>query len=130
MHQKLLAAITPIEYYTATVNAIRDYYRYVLIEDKLRIYNMFSHNDSELLIGEYLIIFNISADSYFRYRTGDLTVNKAGRAVFTVNGLNAILREKGLPKHTKIDFREYQNYFITELASFPNIRRIDFLSFA
>lgn len=86
------------------------------------------HRD-EFEISEYLYTFNLISAERIRFRPGDIALNKKGKALYSINGMNALLRDRGLPKGYRIDWDELQGYLLTEQGVFPVLQKIKFVSY-
>jgi hypothetical protein len=127
MQCKLIGSFCPAEDYQENIISIRDYYKEYIVDDKIKVLSIDEQNT--LKVKEYLMLWNITTEHKIVFRRGDIAFNRSGTTVFTINALNSILRSQGLEKGDKIDFSEYRNYIITELADAPLFRRTRFLCF-
>jgi len=124
---KLLCSFITPDKYSENLQSIREYYKDFIIDNKVRVLSV--EDPNSLAISEYVFLWNIHVENKIIFRRNDLIVNKSGKTVYSINGLNALLRSKGLEKGTRVDFSEYENMLITELASAPLFRRTKFLCF-
>lgn len=83
----------------------------------------------EFSITEYLYTFNLISAERILFRQGDIALNKRGKALYSINGLNALLRDEGLQKGSYIDWDKYQGYLITEQGVYPQIQKLKFASY-
>jgi hypothetical protein len=120
-NSKLVGTFSEVRDYSNTVLDIRNYYGPKLIDDCIHVIALIEVNTLE--IREYLYTYNIETDGFLQFRKGDMALNKNGRVIYTINGLNAVLRDKGLERGDRVDFTEYPACFISEVAMAPLIRR-------
>jgi hypothetical protein len=124
---KLLCSFITPDKYSENLQSIREYYKDFIIDDKIRVLSIEQPNT--LAISEYVMLWNISFQNKIIFRRNDLIVNKSGKTIYSINGLNALLRSKNLERGTRIDFTEFENMLITELADAPLFRKTRFLCF-
>jgi signal peptidase I len=127
MQSKLIGSFCPVDKYQENIESIREYYKDYIVDDKIKVLSIDEPNT--LKVKEYLVLWNIHYENRIIFRRGDIAFNRSGTTVFTINALNSILRSQGLEKGDKVDFSEYRNYIITELADAPLFRRSRFLCF-
>lgn len=125
MKSRLIGCFGEPNHYSYECQSIREYYGDRIVGDEIRVFSL--QPDNSLDIHQYFYMWNLGDDGRINFRPKDQSINKCSRTIFTINGLNLLLAELGLPKGSRIDFEQYQNKFISEHASFLYIRTSKFL---
>lgn len=127
MHTRLIGAFGLPHEYSKTIMDLRNYYGPYIEDNKIMVFAVMSLD--EFSIQEHLYTFNLSSFDRIIFRDGDLVLNKRGKALYTINGLNALLRDRGLPKGASIDWSELQGHLLSEHGIFPAIQKLKFVSY-
>lgn len=126
-HTKLIGSFSRPEDYANTVLEIRNYYGPYIAQDRIMVFAVMSPDHYEIV--EHLMTFNLLSFDRIIFRKGDVVLNKRGKALFTVNGMNALQRDLGLPKGSSVDWEPYQGSLVTEQGVFPHIQKLKFISY-
>ena len=125
LSNKLVGTFSSPEEYATECQIIRNNYKDKLLKDNIRVFSLMDEYDTTIL--EYLYLFNLDTSNATYFRPKDIVLNKVEYTLFTINGLNCLLREKGLNKGDKIDFSEYKHKIISEYAGSSYVRGIRYI---
>jgi hypothetical protein len=117
----------PRDYQNTTLN-IRSYYGDTIANDEIRVFAIMIPGGPE--IREYFYTYNIIKDSRFLFMSGDMSFHRKNRCIYSINGLNAMLRDIGLPAGSNIPWDKYQNTLITAQGIHANIQNTKFVCLA
>lgn len=125
---KLVGAFSPTHLYSNSVLEIRNHYGPYIAQDKLMCFAVMTPDGFS--IHEYLLTFNLLSFERVVLKRGDIILNKRNRCLYSINGLNALLRDRNLEKGATIDWNEFQGTLISEQGIFPNVQKIKYVSHA
>ena len=117
----------PREYGNTTLN-IRNYYGDRIVNDEVRVFAILAYGSPE--IREYFYTYNIEKDYRFQFMPGDRAFHRKSRCIYSINGLNAMLRELQLPAGSTLPWDRYQNTLITAQGIDANIQQTRFVCLA
>jgi hypothetical protein len=124
MQYQLLGKFTDPNNYANEALSIRSYYGPLIQNDELKCFAVMEPGTPE--IREYLFTFNIPKGK-IAFQPNTQPLHKRGRSLYTINSINAALREEGLPAGSPIDWRQYDKCLLTTQGIHLQVQRIEFI---